>query len=216
MKYSCDVIKDLLPLYHDEVCSEDTKKLVEDHLAECEKCGQFYEKLLETDTIEEGSFDPDEELRKASFLQNIRQKFARKQILTGLMSALLLLGICAYVIGALSRDENVVEYHDNISVYMMDHDLIGRLQGSHQNQMHIKRVTVGEENYLFFCVYDTKWASLITNHDVFSEFVLCQADKSVESINKVYYFTGDYTGLESMGSQRLKHIIDQSILLWSK
>ena len=93
MKYSCDVIKDLLPLYHDEVCSEDTKKLVEDHLAECEKCGQFYEKLLETDTIEEGSFDPDEELRKASFLQNIRQKFARKQILTGLTVMKMLLNI---------------------------------------------------------------------------------------------------------------------------
>lgn len=27
MKLSCDVINDLLPLYYDEVCSEETKKL---------------------------------------------------------------------------------------------------------------------------------------------------------------------------------------------
>ncbi len=30
MKLSCDVINDLLPLYYDEVCSEETKKIVED------------------------------------------------------------------------------------------------------------------------------------------------------------------------------------------
>ena len=36
MKYSCDVIKDLLPLFHDDVCSDDTKKVVNEHLNECE------------------------------------------------------------------------------------------------------------------------------------------------------------------------------------
>ena len=29
MKYSCDVIKDLLPLYYDKACSEQSKKIVE-------------------------------------------------------------------------------------------------------------------------------------------------------------------------------------------
>lgn len=27
MKYSCDVIKDLLPLYYDKACSEQSKKI---------------------------------------------------------------------------------------------------------------------------------------------------------------------------------------------
>ncbi len=34
----CDVIRDLLPLYIDDVCSEKSKLLVEEHLAECEEC----------------------------------------------------------------------------------------------------------------------------------------------------------------------------------
>ena len=34
MKYSCDVIKDLLPLYYDKACSEQSKKIVEDRLEE--------------------------------------------------------------------------------------------------------------------------------------------------------------------------------------
>ena len=29
----CEIIKDLIPLYLDNVCSEDSRKLVEDHLS---------------------------------------------------------------------------------------------------------------------------------------------------------------------------------------
>ena len=44
----CSVIRDLLPLYIDEVCSEDTKKLVAEHLAECEECRKTLEKMRKT------------------------------------------------------------------------------------------------------------------------------------------------------------------------
>lgn len=35
---NCDIIRDLLPLYCDGVCSEDTRLAVEAHLAACESC----------------------------------------------------------------------------------------------------------------------------------------------------------------------------------
>lgn len=38
MKITCEVIKDLLPLYHDHVCCEDSRILVEEHLKTCESC----------------------------------------------------------------------------------------------------------------------------------------------------------------------------------
>ena len=34
----CELIQDILPLYHDGVCSETTRKLVESHLETCDKC----------------------------------------------------------------------------------------------------------------------------------------------------------------------------------
>ncbi len=37
-KISCEIIKDLLPLYHDGVCSDQSKQLVDEHLEECESC----------------------------------------------------------------------------------------------------------------------------------------------------------------------------------
>lgn len=38
MEKNCKVISDLLPLYLDEACSDESKEIVEEHLKECEKC----------------------------------------------------------------------------------------------------------------------------------------------------------------------------------
>lgn len=45
MKISCEVIKDLLPLYCDGVCSDTTKKIVEEHLTECNECSLILQKM---------------------------------------------------------------------------------------------------------------------------------------------------------------------------
>lgn len=38
MNVPCQVIRDLLPLYHDKVCSAESGRLVEEHLAHCGEC----------------------------------------------------------------------------------------------------------------------------------------------------------------------------------
>ena len=53
MKNSCDVIRDLLPLYADDACSEDSRKIVEEHLAECPECGSMLRRL-QSNEIENG------------------------------------------------------------------------------------------------------------------------------------------------------------------
>ena len=53
MKNSCDVIRDLLPLYADDACSEDSRRMVEEHLAECPDCGGMLRRLR-NDEIETG------------------------------------------------------------------------------------------------------------------------------------------------------------------
>lgn len=42
MNITCSIINDLLPLYIEGICSEDTKKMVELHLTECKECSQKY------------------------------------------------------------------------------------------------------------------------------------------------------------------------------
>ena len=44
----CNVIKDLLPLYVDECCSEESTRLVAEHLDTCESCRKIYNQMRET------------------------------------------------------------------------------------------------------------------------------------------------------------------------
>lgn len=45
MKLSCEIIKDLLPLYCDSICSEETKAAVEEHLTDCVSCSEELQKM---------------------------------------------------------------------------------------------------------------------------------------------------------------------------
>ena len=57
MKAECEVIRDLLPLYADEVCSDGSRRIIEEHLQECADCSAELEKLktheIENDLREE-------------------------------------------------------------------------------------------------------------------------------------------------------------------
>ena len=57
MRLSCEVIRDLLPLYYDKVCSKESSSLVEEHLADCPQCLDELQKLkmdLEKPVISDG------------------------------------------------------------------------------------------------------------------------------------------------------------------
>ena len=43
MKIQCEIIRDLIPLLEDDVCSEQSKKAVLEHIDECEECRKLYE-----------------------------------------------------------------------------------------------------------------------------------------------------------------------------
>lgn len=49
-KISCDIIKDILPLYLDGVVSNATKEMVEEHLSACNSCRKEAE-IMKQDVI---------------------------------------------------------------------------------------------------------------------------------------------------------------------
>ena len=48
---SCKIIEDLLPLYEECICSEETRDAVEKHLSECEKCRKLYKGIQEIPAV---------------------------------------------------------------------------------------------------------------------------------------------------------------------
>ncbi len=222
MKYPCNVIRDLLPLYVDEVCSLESRKMIEEHLKECSECKAYMESMSD-DVPKENKIirvDPESESRKASSLRNIKKKFQRRQIFTAVITALIIVCVSIAVIGGLKRTKRIVEYEDNLSVSMVDGSLVGRLYGSSYIDLKIRNISVDDggtsSNYIFYRVSDTVWDDISTNKNMMTEYVICPEEKSADMVDRVYYYTGDYSGLENMNEAELQTVIQNSILLWEK
>lgn len=45
----CNVVKDLIPLYIDDCCSEESAKIVKEHMENCCSCKELYENMSAAD-----------------------------------------------------------------------------------------------------------------------------------------------------------------------
>ena len=57
MRKNCDIVKDLIPLYIDNVASEESKNLVETHCDTCKECKKFLALSKETIIAKEKNKD---------------------------------------------------------------------------------------------------------------------------------------------------------------
>ena len=78
MTYPCGIIRDLLPLYIDDVCNEESKQAVENHLSECEKCRNYYESMKSTEGFVSKENDNSEDMKMAKSLKNVKLKMNKK------------------------------------------------------------------------------------------------------------------------------------------
>lgn len=76
----CGVIRDLLPLYTEDLCSEESKALVESHLKNCPGCRRAKESMKKTEPL---PVDSGEGLKK------IRKELKNRKLRTAAMAALL-------------------------------------------------------------------------------------------------------------------------------
>jgi hypothetical protein len=68
MKYNCDMISDLLPLYLDKACSQSSIEAVEEHLSECRSCNELLESMRSSEEVIDNAIakERDEVLSKQS------------------------------------------------------------------------------------------------------------------------------------------------------
>lgn len=90
MTYPCGIIRDLLPLYIDDVCNEESKQAVENHLSECEKCRNYYKSMKSTEGFVAKENDNSEDMKMANNLKNVKSKINKKirNIVLGAVAAM--------------------------------------------------------------------------------------------------------------------------------
>lgn len=94
MKLPCNVVQDLLPLYHDGVCSEESKELVREHIATCAQCKDYLHSLKE-----EAAPDKVDAAGVLNAIGSAWKKSTKKALVKGLLTAFLICAVlfCAFV-----------------------------------------------------------------------------------------------------------------------
>ena len=101
MKNECSIIHDLLPLYAENMVSEDTSEFVKEHLESCPACRAELEKLREPVQVQAAP-QPDMD---AAPLKRLKKALLRKKVLTILCTAAVLLALVLSVISFLTAPE---------------------------------------------------------------------------------------------------------------
>lgn len=96
---SCDVIQDILPLYQDGICSKASSTLVEEHIKDCQKCGNTL-KLLGENEIDTAIRNETQDV-----IKNHKRRQLRVSLIIGVtIAAFLLLPI---IISLLTSPANI-------------------------------------------------------------------------------------------------------------
>lgn len=129
MNYPCGIIKDLLPLYIDDVCNDESRQAVENHLAECEDCRKCYEAM----SAAEGYVDQDNiaDENMVNSLKNVKNKINKKVtriVLCTVLLALLCIGGYHLLFNAPIKEVPLEDLTFSANVYSVD-ELIESWEG---------------------------------------------------------------------------------------
>lgn len=80
-KYPCGLVRDLLPLYRDHVCGEESRRIVEEHLQECGECTRLSKQM------EDGSVERLLKQEAGDVLEHHRKKEKRAAVTAGMVTS---------------------------------------------------------------------------------------------------------------------------------
>lgn len=227
MKYPCNVIRDLLPLFYDGVCSEESAEIVRAHLAECAECRKVFEEISSREDMElPAAIDGNVELKKAASLQKLRRMLNLRRMVSVLMALLLVVGVCLWN----DHGEMFMPHQDSMRVYFDESGnlvLHGMLPCSaiSINSVLIPMESEGQQqNHVFvryFCRPLDYALSKLFGREIDSMYVVGFAEKGADAIDAVHYVTDDFEnhwfrGDIPVDELELQQYIDASVTLWTK
>lgn len=246
MNISCDIIKDLLPLYHDDVCSEDSKIAIEEHLKNCIECQRYFDSINEQ--VFQNDLDTNTEQVKAKSLRLLKKKIIKKNVIISIISivcaAIVFLGgsfiifhkdiPISYEDGLVDVEvssDKVIDIITNEVSYGDVADIILNKDDHNCTYGMTKRVKRNgiEENVAYVYFTDSIWTKYISNKKPIKTYKFLAGSSIVvgydedgvpmayrEGISAVYYLVGDYTKLGQMSDEEFSKVAQDAVLLWEK
>lgn len=178
MKLNCSVIKDLLPLYVEDLASPDTCMIVEEHIAVCEMCQKELESLRMPNELPMDSH--------IAPLKKIKSTLRKKRYLTIIFSAFITLFIVGILIGYMMTPQYIPYKEDVVSITEVNKKtVIAKFNHQVSGYDMDKYLADDHSGYVY---HITAWDS-IWNRDMFkttSPNVVLNPDG--EKVVAVYYY----------------------------
>ncbi|WP_079478900.1 zf-HC2 domain-containing protein [Halobacillus salinus] len=181
MKISCDVIRDVLPLYAEDMASQDTRDLVEEHLASCENCKK---RLEEMRTVEEPPVDTD-----IAPLRNIQNTLRRKKLQTIILSVMVTLVFAVVTIAYLTTPAYISYDEDAVSVIEKDDGTVLLNFSEEVSGFDVTKYP-SEDNsgYVYdITTWETIWHQKISSNNLENTVL----NPNGETVASIYYYNTD-------------------------
>ena len=121
MNNKCDIIKDLLPLYAENMCSGDSRQAVAEHIAECESCRNELKKI-NTDVAIQADSD-------VSMFKRIKKRARIEKVVISIVSIVFVLSALWFAQFFLINTDCAMDYEkynlaENVSVEVDEDGLL--------------------------------------------------------------------------------------------
>lgn len=208
-KISCNIIGDLLPLYVDGAVSEDTKKLVEEHLAECADCKKAAEEMGKELVL---SVHETVRAAETSFLQKMKKTWQKRRIRTAVISVAVTAGVILGSYMALTIPQWIIPYKPvDFSVAVEDGMVCVYYTG--KGRINCSYGYDGEDEFFLYFT-QSPWSAYVEPllEDAEQEEPYRYQIDSVDRIAKVYY--GEFSkGLDVLYGKEAE-MAAQTELIW--
>ncbi len=171
----CSIIRDILPLYVENVISDDTRQFVDEHLSHCAECKNELE-LSQTDMpVKNFCLEPDS---GAGVIKKIGLDIKKKRVFTGILSAVISAIVVVLSFAYLTAPKYLpyAESFDIISV--KDNNGCVTLSFTGEYEIYQR-----EQGVYVISIYNTIWNRLFDiekKHDI-------AVNPNGETVNTIYY-----------------------------
>ncbi|MGN0700617.1 MAG: zf-HC2 domain-containing protein, partial [Oscillospiraceae bacterium] len=208
-KVTCGIAKDLIPLYSEGLCGEESKKALENHLAECESCRRLLELPVEQ---EQPAPVPEEK----NIFRKLNRKMKRGKLLIIALSVVLVLVVGAVgflSVGQIVKSEGMVSFETiaqsiearKVVGYIVNKDFTSYVNSIYDNKFFFmaENVTSEKKNEKsadeLLQAYEASFGrAKVKNIDIVSSYSLLPEPKAVMILTncKIKYDDGSVLELE--------------------
>lgn len=181
MTLTCNVIKDLLPLYVEDLLNEDSIVFVEQHLQSCEECRHELE-LVRQSVILPIETNP------APFI-TIQKNIQKKKRQIGIFSCLLTLFLTLVIGGFLTAPNYLPYQQENVQLNTTENGLVvAQFSDTVANFQVEKQLTKDGLNYIYhITAWNNSWNQLFPSKQRKNTIL----NPNSEKIKAVYYYPGN-------------------------